>query len=115
MYKSVPKVDFLTSAITNIHLRECQSINCNCEELIQYKLLMKKNILQSVWGEACVKDSEEEDTCHYCMNVLLHKLSKVKGEDGHQTFTRPSQVSKLVLIYNPSVQSTSPQTSISIL
>ena len=68
------------------------------EEFIQYQLLTKEDIPQSVWDEACVKESEEEEEeSHYRMDVLWHHLSKVKGGDGRLTFPRLSKVSKLVL------------------
>ena len=43
-----------------------------------------------------MKDGEEEDECHYHMDVLWHHLSKVNGGDGRLTFPRLSKVSKLV-------------------
>ncbi len=68
------------------------------EEFVLYQLLVKEDIPQSVWEQACVHDDEEDEHCHYRMDVLWHYLSLVKGGDGRLTFPRLSKTAKLVLI-----------------
>ena len=66
------------------------------EEFIQYQLLNNTDIPCSVWDDARVQD--DDDNCHYHMDVIWCYLSMLKGSDGRPTFSRLSKIAKLVLV-----------------
>ena len=66
------------------------------EEFIDYQMMDTREIPQSIWDSALVKDDDESQ--HYRMDLIWAHLSSAKNPDGTIRFKRLSSVARIVLI-----------------
>ncbi len=68
------------------------------EEFIDYQLMQKSDIPQSVWDRSTVVVNEASGAKHYRIDIIWHNLSTLKAPDQSYRFNRLCQVAKLVMV-----------------
>lgn len=68
------------------------------EEFVDYQLLEKRDIPESIWKEALVYEDEENDIKHYRMDVIWGYIDRLKRADNSPQFRLLCKVARLVLI-----------------
>lgn len=72
-------------------------VNALEDEFLQYQLLEKSHIPDTVWQAALVVDDDSTNTQHYRMDIIWAHISQMRNADGSLMFEKPSKVALLIL------------------